>query len=59
MVIIALFLGIISGGIVAAVLLITRRKQRKDTVPFGPFLCLGALITLLWGSNILNWYMGY
>lgn len=59
MMIIALFLAIISGGIVAAVLLITRRKQRKDTVPFGPFLCLGALITLLWGSNILNWYLGY
>ena len=59
MIVIALFLAIISGGIVAAVLLITRRKQRKDTVPFGPFLCLGALITLLWGSNILNWYLGY
>jgi leader peptidase (prepilin peptidase)/N-methyltransferase len=58
-VILALFLGIISGGIVAAVLLITRRKERKDTVPFGPFLCLGALLALLWGSNILNWYLGY
>jgi leader peptidase (prepilin peptidase)/N-methyltransferase len=58
-VILALFLGIISGGIVAAVLLITRRKQRKDTVPFGPFLCFGALLALLWGSNILNWYLGY
>lgn len=58
-VILALFLGIISGGVVAAVLLITRRKQRKDTVPFGPFLCLGALIALLWGSNIFNWYLGY
>lgn len=59
MVIISLFTGIISGGIVAAVLLISRRKQRKDTVPFGPFLCLGAFIVLLWGNNILNWYLGY
>jgi leader peptidase (prepilin peptidase)/N-methyltransferase len=59
MVIISLFLGIISGGIVAVILLLLRRKTRKDTVPFGPFLCLGALIALLFGSNILGWYLGF
>ena len=29
----------------------------RTAVPFGPFLCLGAVLTLLWGDRILNWLM--
>jgi leader peptidase (prepilin peptidase)/N-methyltransferase len=59
LVIISIFVSIIAGGIVAVILLISRRKTRKDSVPFGPFLCLGAFIALLWGSNIISWYLGF
>ena len=58
MVFIALFLGILAGGIIAAALLISRRKKRKEMIPFGPFLCLGGMLTLLWGREILGWYLG-
>jgi leader peptidase (prepilin peptidase)/N-methyltransferase len=27
----------------------------RTAVPFGPFLCLGAVLTLLWGDRILDW----
>jgi len=57
LVFIALFVGIVVGGLVAAVLLITRRKGRKDMLPFGPFLCVGGLVTLLWGKQLLVWYL--
>ncbi len=57
LVFIALFVGIVAGGLVAAVLLITRRKGRKDMLPFGPFLCVGGLVTLLWGKQLLGWYL--
>jgi leader peptidase (prepilin peptidase)/N-methyltransferase len=43
---------------VAVVLVITKKRQRRQTIPFGPFLAAAAMITLLWGSNILNWYLG-
>jgi len=26
-------------------------------IPFGPFLSLGALLGLLWGTHILEWYL--
>ena len=55
-VIVAVLGGIILGGLAAAVLLLLRLKKRKDPVPFGPFLSLAAVITLLWGSDILRWY---
>ena len=54
----ALITGSIIGSVVAVFLLIAKKKGRKETIPFGPFLCLGTLITLLWGSKILAWYLG-
>jgi leader peptidase (prepilin peptidase)/N-methyltransferase len=58
MVFIAIFLGILAGGIIAAALLISRRKKRREMMPFGPFLCLGGIVTLLWGKELLGWYLG-
>jgi leader peptidase (prepilin peptidase) / N-methyltransferase len=50
--------GIILGAALAIVLIVTRLKKRKDAIPFGPFLSLGAIIAMLWGSSILKWYLG-
>jgi len=58
LVLVALLLGIISGGLVAGMLLLLKIKKRKDAIPFGPFLSLATIATLLWGSEILNWYLG-
>ena len=54
----AIIMGAILGGIVAVALLIAKKRNRRQTIPFGPFLALAAMVTLLWGSNILNWYLG-
>jgi leader peptidase (prepilin peptidase) / N-methyltransferase len=43
----ALFVAVVAGGLVAAGLLLTGRKGRKDPVPFGPFLALGGATALL------------
>ncbi len=52
------FLAILSGGIYAAVLLLTGKKERTEHFAFGPFLCLGAIVSTLYGSQILTWYLG-
>jgi len=56
LVLLALFLSIIGGGLVAGVLLLLKIKGRKDAIPFGPFLALGTVVTLLWGKGILTWF---
>jgi leader peptidase (prepilin peptidase)/N-methyltransferase len=56
LVLIALMLGILYGGLVAIFLLLFRVKGRKDAIPFGPFLAGGAVLTLLWGTGILQMY---
>ena len=50
--------GVFAGGAVAIALLATGSKGRKDPVPFGPFLALGAALSLLWGNDLLEWYLG-
>ena len=58
LVFVALFCGVIAGGVAGIVLLLTRRKNRKQAMPFGPFLALGTMATLLWGPQMLAWYVG-
>ena len=55
---VALFIAAIPGGVVALILLLVKKKGRKEGIPFGTFLALATMITLLWGSNILDWYIG-
>jgi leader peptidase (prepilin peptidase) / N-methyltransferase len=38
--------------------MVVGRKNRKDPIPFGPFLALGAIIAVLAGEPILDWYLG-
>ncbi len=57
LVIAALLIGILAGGLVTIVLLITRVRRMRSKVPYGPFLLIGAAITLVWGSQIVEWYL--
>ena len=55
---VALLMGVVFGGLIAGILLLLRIKKRKEPIPFGPFLSLATIATLLWGNGILNWYLG-
>ncbi len=57
LVLIALLLSVITGGLVAALLLIFRVKKRGDPIPFAPFLATAVMVTLLWGQAIYQWYL--
>jgi len=58
LVVVALLMGMILGGLAAVILLGFKIKKRREAMPFGPFLAVTAIATLLWGSDILNWYLG-
>jgi leader peptidase (prepilin peptidase)/N-methyltransferase len=57
-VLVAVLGGIILGGLVAIFLVVFRFKKKKEAIPFGPFLSIATIVTLLWGSGILHWYLG-
>jgi len=55
--IVAIFLAFLLGSIVSLVLIAIKRKHFGQTIPFGPFLSVGALLALLWGSQIIDLYI--
>jgi leader peptidase (prepilin peptidase)/N-methyltransferase len=56
LVLLSILLSVLIGGPLAATLLATGRKGRKDPLPFGPFLAVGAVISLFCGDALLAWY---
>ncbi len=52
-----LFYASITGGVVALFLLILKKKGRKSTIPFGPFLVLGTYISIFVGQQVWSWYL--
>lgn len=57
--VLSLLAGFIMGGIFGLIMLILRKMSRKEMVPFGPFLSLGAAIMVFYGEQILSWYMNF
>lgn len=53
-----LFLGFLFSVLVSVPLLATRRRGRKDKIPFGPFLALGTMTAVYVGRPVLDWYLG-
>ena len=53
----ALFIAFILGGIIASIFLILKFKERKAEIAFGPYLAIGAIISLLYSTEIINWYI--
>ena len=51
-----IFLASLLGSIVSLVLIASKRRKKSSLIPFGPFLIAAAVITVLFGSNILDWY---
>jgi len=55
---IAFFLGIFIGGVVAIVLLALRRRDRKAEIAFGPPMIVGAWIAVPYGADLLARWLG-
>lgn len=55
--IVMLFLSFIIGGTVGIALILSKIKNRKDYIPFGPFIAISSLLTLFFGQYIINYYI--
>ncbi|MEZ4634592.1 MAG: A24 family peptidase [Caldilineaceae bacterium] len=53
----ALVIGVLAGGIGAAIFMITGRVKRTGSIAYAPYLCAGAVIVLLHGAQIVAWYL--
>ncbi|MGN6276661.1 MAG: prepilin peptidase [Solirubrobacterales bacterium] len=55
----ALLIALVAGSVVGLALIAREgASARKKAIPFGPFLALGALVALLAGNQLVDWYLG-
>ncbi len=54
---ISLLLAFLVAALFVVVGLAVGRLSRKQLIPFGPFLAMGAIMTLFWGEQLFNWYL--
>lgn len=53
----AMMIAFILGSIFGVSLILIGKKSFGQTIPFGPFISIGGIITILWGSQIVDWYL--
>jgi leader peptidase (prepilin peptidase)/N-methyltransferase len=56
-VILTTLLGSLIGSITGIFLIALKGKKWGSTIPFGPYLAFGAIVSLFWGHEIITWYL--
>lgn len=56
--IMAMIFSVFIGGLAGLFLILTKLKDRKSQIPFGPFIVVGTFLALLFGQDVLMWYLG-
>ncbi len=57
-VVITILVGCLVGSVVGLSLIALGRVGRRQHIPFGPFLSLGAVVALFCGEQLIAWYLG-
>jgi leader peptidase (prepilin peptidase) / N-methyltransferase len=51
------FLGFLLGAVLGGLLMIVGRAGRKTKIPFGPFMAMGAFVTIFFGDAVLRFWL--
>lgn len=55
-VLLTIFLGSAMGTLVGMIAMLKEKQNMKMRIPFGPFLALGAVISIFFGNELILWY---
>ncbi|WP_163971633.1 prepilin peptidase [Oceanobacillus halotolerans] len=56
-ILLAFFLSCMIGAVIGVVLLVVGAIDRKQPVPFGPYIVVATLVTYFYGDLLRNWYV--
>ena len=55
----ATLIAYVIGALVGIGLLLLRHKRLDSHIPLGTFLAVGTFVSMIWGQEIIVWYLGY
>ena len=58
-VVLTMLIGAIVGALVGVILITLKVLRRDQYLPFGPFLALGAIVSMFFHQEVFDWYMGF
>lgn len=56
---VGLFLGFVVGAVVGVAAMARGAAGRRTMLPFGPFLAVGAVVTVVWGRDLIDLWLGH
>lgn len=59
MILLSLILGSIIGSVIGIILIIFKVIKLKQRIPFGPFLSAGIFTSIIYGHDLLRWYLNF
>jgi leader peptidase (prepilin peptidase)/N-methyltransferase len=54
-----ILLSALVGALIGITMIVVRRHDRNIPIPFGPYLAAAGWIAMLYGREIVDWYLGY
>jgi len=57
-VVLTILLGSFAGSVIGVGIILLKGRDFRYAIPFGPFLSLGAVLSLFYGEALLRWYLG-
>lgn len=57
LVLVGMFIAVIIAGCYAGYLMLTHKVDKKGHIAFGPYICFGMFVSLLYGNELLSWYL--
>jgi prepilin signal peptidase PulO-like enzyme (type II secretory pathway) len=57
-ILLGILIAYVLGGIGGTLLLVTKKRALASEIAFGTYLSIGTAVTMLWGSEIISWYLG-
>ena len=58
-ILVCLFIAVVLGGLVAAIILIFKLKEKKSEIAFSPYISIGSIVYILLGKEILSLYLNF
>jgi leader peptidase (prepilin peptidase)/N-methyltransferase len=56
-ILVAVMVAFLTGAVAGLILVVTGKKNLKQTIPFGPFLIGGTVVALIWGQQVWSGYV--
>ncbi|APH16274.1 type IV leader peptidase family protein [Clostridium sporogenes] len=54
-----IFFSFVFGTLIGILLIVSKRKSRKDYIPFGPFIAMASIFSILFGDKVFLLYISF